>query len=75
MPSPKKDESVNGCMRCGSGKLQSMASGSNVIPQAFGIAPVMGYEQCRRCGYYGIPLIFDSDEIRKEYENKKQKRQ
>jgi hypothetical protein len=69
----KKSASVLACTRCGSWNLESMVSGCKDFPMPFGTAPHNGYQLCRHCGYFGLPIICDSEEIRKKYEMKKSK--
>lgn len=63
---------ILGCMKCGSNRLESSPGGLYAAQTEMGIGGGVGGQMlCKQCGNFGQPLSFDSEKIRKQYEQTK----
>ncbi len=65
---------IYACMKCGSGDLEANPGAEFLGFTAVGLSGAMsGQMLCRKCGYYGYPIIFGSEKARAAYEKSKTK--
>ncbi len=62
---------IRGCMKCGSADLDFLPVSSLAY---IGTVVLTDSALCRDCGFYGIPLIFKSERMRKAYEKAKKRK-
>jgi len=69
MASLFRPDDVAACARCGSGRVH---------PKLLVMGPIAGIDSdsrsyiCETCGHEGLPVFFDSDQVRAEFEREKQ---
>lgn len=60
----KKSDEVMACMNCGSADISGLKFDS---AWKKGSLPVSGIYCCQKCGYEGLPIIFDNMEIYEKF--------
>lgn len=60
---PPKDE-IKACPKCGSMDISGLRHIRDWLKRS---GPTMGIYTCQKCGYEGLPIVFDSEKEHKRF--------